>query len=178
MILDPNTANSYVILSDDLTTLRSTKIQQQLPKNPERLKYSCVLGSEGFNSGTRWWEVEVGDNSDWIIGITTTSNTRTGDFFKNNVWCLWHRDNKYFAQSPENPNTPFTVEKKLEKVKVQLDCDKRRVSFYDPVTDKCLHTLTTTCTERVLPFLYNFDIHPLKVLPVKVFVTVGKAQWH
>lgn len=178
MILDPNTANSYLILSDDLTSLRTTTHLNLLPKNPERCQYSCVLGSEGFNSGKHFWDVETGSNSDWIFGITTASNPRTTDFFKTNVWCLWHRDNNYFTQSPKNPNTPLTVWKKLQRIRVQLDCDRGRVSFFDLVTDKYLHTLTTARTETLFPFLYTLDMRSLRILPVKVFVTVEKSRWH
>ncbi|XP_016365702.1 zinc-binding protein A33-like [Sinocyclocheilus rhinocerous] len=107
--LDPNTAPSRLILSDDLTSLRRSKTQKLVPDNPERFyKYSCVLGSEGFNSGTHFWDVEVGDNSWWIIGLTTESNKRKGaDFFNTNVWCVWYKDDEYFSHSPEIPNNPL-----------------------------------------------------------------------
>uniref|UniRef100_A0A671MUR8 Uncharacterized protein n=1 Tax=Sinocyclocheilus anshuiensis TaxID=1608454 RepID=A0A671MUR8_9TELE len=97
--LDPNTAHPRLILSD-LTSLRRSKTQQLVPDNPERFdKYSCALGSEGFNSGTHFWDVEVGDNSWWIIGVTTQSNKRKGaDLFNTNVWCVWYKDDEYFSQ--------------------------------------------------------------------------------
>lgn len=178
MILDPNTTYPKFTLSDDLTSLTYSGVWQCCPYNPERsTEFPSVLGSEGFNSGTHWWDVEVGDNSDWVLGLTTASNPRTRKFFQNNVWCLWHRDDKYFSQSPGKSKAPFTVKEKLRRVRVQLDCDQGRVLFCDPVTDKCLHELTATFTEMVFPFFDSYDkTSPLKMLPSKVFVTTGKTR--
>ncbi|XP_073782164.1 zinc finger protein RFP-like isoform X2 [Danio rerio] len=75
--LDPNTEHPNLILSDDLTSPRHNKIQQVLPDNPERFdKYACVLGSEGFISGTHCWDVEGGDNAYWLIGVHIESKKR------------------------------------------------------------------------------------------------------
>ncbi|KAL0199016.1 hypothetical protein M9458_007556, partial [Cirrhinus mrigala] len=85
VILDPNTANPRLVVSDDLTSVRCG--YQPVPDNPERFDYYyCVLGSEGFNSGTHYWDVEVKQSSAWSLGVTTASNQRKGpDFFNTDV---------------------------------------------------------------------------------------------
>ncbi|XP_042615245.1 zinc-binding protein A33-like [Cyprinus carpio] len=92
VILDPNTAHPRLVLSDDLTSVRYSRINQPVPDNPERFNCDlCVLGSEGFNSGTHCWDVEVKQSSLWILGVTTASNQRKGrGFYNTDVWCVWY----------------------------------------------------------------------------------------
>ncbi|XP_056121168.1 nuclear factor 7, brain-like [Rhinichthys klamathensis goyatoka] len=171
--LDPNTADPHLTLSADLTSVSYSRVDKTLPNNPERFDYyPCVLGSEGFNSGKHCWDVEVGDNTDWSLGITTASNQRKGkDFFNSNVWCVDYINSKYGSQSPEQPATVFPVKQKLQCVRVQLDYDRETVSFSDPVTNTHLLTFRTSFTETVFPFLCNLCTTPLRILPVKLFIT-------
>ncbi|KTF85572.1 hypothetical protein cypCar_00036327 [Cyprinus carpio] len=150
VILDPNTAHPDLLLSEDLTSLMWSASSQALPNNPERFdEHSCVLGSEGFNSGTHCWDVDVKESSSWGLGITTASNQRKGyDFFDSGVWSVQHR---LFEASG------FPVVQKLERVRVQLDFDGGTVSFSDPVSNSNLHTFTSTFTETVFPFFYSFS---------------------
>ncbi|XP_051744590.1 zinc-binding protein A33-like isoform X2 [Ctenopharyngodon idella] len=87
VILDPNTANPSLALYDDLTGVRFSGNKQPVPDNPERFdQCPCVMGSEGFNSGTHCWDVEVKESSAWSLGVTTASNQRKGsDFFNTDV---------------------------------------------------------------------------------------------
>ncbi|XP_074494592.1 E3 ubiquitin-protein ligase TRIM35-like [Sebastes fasciatus] len=89
VILDPNTANHCLYLSDDLTSVRHGDTNQQLPDNPERnTNSSDVLGSEGFSSGKHSWEVEVGDHPDWNVGLTEESADRKGEICHTKIWNL------------------------------------------------------------------------------------------
>ncbi|XP_052392894.1 E3 ubiquitin-protein ligase TRIM35-like isoform X34 [Carassius gibelio] len=157
VILDPNTAHPRLVFSNDLTSLRWSNIRQPLPDNPERFDiYPCVLGSEGFNSGTHCWDVEVKESPSWGLGITTASNQRKGgDFFKTDVWSVQHKMFEDFG---------FSVKQVLQCVRVNLDYDRGTVSFSDPVTNTHLHTFTTTFTKTVFPFFHS--IYPLKILPI------------
>uniref|UniRef100_UPI0037E79BE6 nuclear factor 7, brain-like n=1 Tax=Semicossyphus pulcher TaxID=241346 RepID=UPI0037E79BE6 len=153
VILDPNTAHPWLHLSDDLTSVRHGDTKQQLPDNPERhTKYTNVLGSEGFSSGTHSWEVEVGDHPDWALGLAKESVDRKGKIFlspKYGIWCLLHRRGKYTNSLGET----VTVKKSLQRIRVQLDYDRGEVSFYDPEDMTHIYTYRDTFTEKLFPFV-------------------------
>ncbi|XP_050962575.1 nuclear factor 7, brain [Labeo rohita] len=159
VILDPNTANPDLIVSGDLTSVRHSWKKQPLPNNPERFdSFHCVLGSEGFNSGTHSWDVEIKKSRCWNLGVTTASNQRKGrDFFSADVWSVW-----YGLYEPSG----FPVEQDLERVRVELDYERGTVSFTDPVTNTHLHTFTTTFTDTVLPFFCCYRFSPLRIVPL------------
>ncbi|XP_037622289.1 nuclear factor 7, brain-like [Sebastes umbrosus] len=177
VILDPNTASPRLILSEDLTSVRRETERQQLPDNPERINaclYRSVLGSEGFNSGTHSWDVQVGDCIYWLLGVFAESAQRKGDIWSGS-WALWFRGGKYNTFSPPNESTDLVVQKKLQRIRVNLDWNKGKLSFSDPDTNTHIHTFTHTFTERMFPYISTLHL-PLKVLPVKVSVTIGQQK--
>ncbi|XP_015258990.1 PREDICTED: nuclear factor 7, brain-like [Cyprinodon variegatus] len=152
VILDPNTANRYLYLSDDLTSVRRGDTDQQLPDNLERnTEYSNVLGSEGFRSGKHSWEVEVGDHPHWTVGLVKESVERKGERKPSpeyGIWRLLHGDGKY----TNGDGQTLTVKKSLQRIRVQLDYDRGEVSFYDPEDMSHICTLRDTFTEKLLPY--------------------------
>ncbi|XP_062391291.1 zinc-binding protein A33-like [Sardina pilchardus] len=178
--LDPNTAHPQLILSEDLTSVRLGDERQQLPDNPERFDtYASVLGSEGFNSGTHCWDVEVGENTGWQVGVKAESAQRKGlyDDDVSGEWIVLYYDDEYEAWAPAQPSTPLTVQQKPQRIRVQLDWDRGQLSFSDPDTNTHLHTVTHTFTERVFPY-FNMGciLSPMRILPVKVSVRIQQPS--
>ncbi len=76
--LDPDTANPALVLSEDCKRMQCGLERREVPHSLRRFDgWWCCLGSEGFSSGRRYWEVEVG-NRDWRLGVAKESALRKG----------------------------------------------------------------------------------------------------
>ncbi|KAM9758323.1 zinc-binding protein A33-like [Menidia menidia] len=168
VILDPNTAHPELSLSEDLTSVTSGQ-RQRLPDNPERFDQRlCVLGSEGFSSGTHSWDLEVRDERSWGLGVLQESAQRKGKI-QGGYWGICVFNGTCTAVSPPLPQKVLTV-KKLERVRVQLDWDRGRVSFVDLDTNKQIHTFKHTFTEKLFPLMINHSELALKIMPMSISV--------
>ncbi|XP_033991286.1 E3 ubiquitin-protein ligase TRIM39-like [Trematomus bernacchii] len=174
LILDPNTAYPNLILSEDLTSVRRAGGRQKLPDNPERFdNYISVLGSEGFNSGTHSWDVQVTDCTRWLLGVSAESVQRKGSM-KSGLWGICFYGGKYSACSPPGPPTRLRLKKKLQRVRVDLDWNRGKLSFSDPDTNAHIHTFTHTFIEMMFPYINTAE--EVKILPLKVCVTVDQSR--
>ncbi|KAJ8013576.1 hypothetical protein DPEC_G00031210 [Dallia pectoralis] len=172
--LDPNTADVCLSLSDDLTSLWYTSEEKQLPDNPERFRhYECVLGSEGFSAGRHTWDVEVGESSEWALGVAQESVPRK-DWFpqspERGLWTICYYAEMCRARTPTA--VPLVLKRKLQVVRVQLDCDWGRVTFSDATDNTIIYKFKHRFSQRVFPyFASSCQRHPLRILARKVSVT-------
>ncbi|XP_067390171.1 E3 ubiquitin-protein ligase TRIM39-like [Emydura macquarii macquarii] len=172
--LDPDTANPELVLSEDRKRVRLGDTRQDLPNNPERFDtYPEVLGAEGFPGGRRYWEVEVGDKPEWMLGVCRESVSRKGKSSnspRNGYWTVQLRDGEYFACT--SPITPLPVSVRPRRVGIFLDYEAGEVSFYN-VTDRSqLCTVTDTFSGTLRPYFYpggnarGENAAPLIICPV------------
>ncbi|XP_015258276.1 PREDICTED: tripartite motif-containing protein 60-like [Cyprinodon variegatus] len=168
LILGPNTAHPYLILSEDLTSLREGD-KQELPDNPKRFDKRCsVLSSEGFTSGNHSWNVDVGDSEVWMLGVLADSVQRKGDIWSR-LWVIWFIQGKYTTWSPPAVPNDLHIQKKLQKIKVKLDMKKGRLSFTDLDTDTQFHSFRHPFSERMFPYFYTDT--EISILPMNISVT-------
>ncbi|KAM5264304.1 putative E3 ubiquitin-protein ligase TRIML1 [Ctenodactylus gundi] len=139
--LDPATANAYLVLSPDLKSVKYGGTRQQLPDNPERFDQSAtVLGAQIFTCGRHYWEVEVGNKTEWEVGICKDTVNRKGNLPKppgdlfSLIGLKIGEDYSLWVSSPLKGQH---VREPVSKVGVFLDYDAGHIAFYN-VTDKSL----------------------------------------
>ncbi|XP_041725111.1 E3 ubiquitin-protein ligase TRIM35-like [Coregonus clupeaformis] len=171
--LDPNTAAPWLLLSEDLTSVRDSDDKLKLPDNPERFDPDTgVLGSEGFSSGKHVWDVEVGENSAWVLGVAKESIKRkekVSSVLKNGYLSVYFYHKMYFAGT--SPLTRLNLKKSPQRIRVQLDWEKGRVCFSDPTDNTQIYTFKHTFSERVFPYFWvGCKQCPLRIEPLEVSV--------
>ncbi|XP_049338754.1 uncharacterized protein LOC103043250 [Astyanax mexicanus] len=156
VILDPDTSNPFLILSDDGKQVRCGDTKQTLPDNPERFTNYCnVLGKEGFSSGRFYYEVQVSGKTKWTLGVARESINRKGEITlspKNGFWTVILRNgNQYKACA--GPSVLLSLREKLQKVGVFVDYEEGLVSFYDVEARSHIYSFTgQSFTEKLYPF--------------------------
>ncbi|XP_043942582.1 nuclear factor 7, ovary-like [Protopterus annectens] len=185
--LDPKTACTFTVLSRDLSSMHFGDEETELTNNVERFNgipavmeltnnterfdgIPAVLGSEGFTAGRYYWEVNVGDSTDWAIGVVQASVQRKWHEHdlpspKNGLWLLMRREVLFVKDSKVH-----ILELKLisKKVGIYLDYEEGQVSFYDADNMSHLHTYHDTFSERLYPFMLNCTETPLNIFHLQL----------
>lgn len=174
VILNPNTAHRELQLCDRLT---SVKCGPKLPlcfltdRQPERMeRHRSVLGRVGFTSGSHSWDVEIGDNQVWALGVIAQAAHRKGDIMSG-LWMLRFCNGKHTAFSPSRMSV-LPLKDRHHRVRVYLDWDKGKLVFLDPDTNAVIHSFTHAFTDKMFPYVNTWSNLPLKILPMTLSVTV------
>ncbi|KAA0721715.1 Stonustoxin subunit beta [Triplophysa tibetana] len=153
LTLDPNTAYSHLILSENNRKVTNVTDSQKYPDNPERFEgVPQVLCKESL-TGRCYWEAEW---SGWThIAVTYKGISRTGGNncmfgLDANSWSLFCNDKGFNIRHNSNNISIPAHSSFCDKVGVYLDCPAGTLSFYsvsDTHTLTHLHTFNTTFTE-------------------------------
>ncbi|PNI44462.1 MEFV isoform 2 [Pan troglodytes] len=176
VILDAETAYPNLIFSDDLKSVRLGNKWERLPDGPQRFD-SCiiVLGSPSFLSGCRYWEVEVGDKTAWILGACKTSISRKGNMTlspENGYWVvIMMKENEYQASSV--PPTRLLIKEPPKRVGIFVDYGVGSISFYNVTARSHIYTFASCCFSGPLQPIFSpgtrdggKNTAPLTICPV------------
>uniref|UniRef100_A0A3Q3LGF4 E3 ubiquitin-protein ligase TRIM39-like n=1 Tax=Labrus bergylta TaxID=56723 RepID=A0A3Q3LGF4_9LABR len=149
--LDPDTANPFLILSDDGKQVYFGKTQN-LPDNPERFSETvCVMGKESISAGKFYFEVQVKNKSEWDLGVARGSINRKESIIprlETGPWVLMLRNGgEYKAVS-----VLLSLKSKPQTVGVFVDYEEGVVSFYDVDAAALIYSFTgCNFTEKLFP---------------------------
>ncbi|KAG9468036.1 hypothetical protein GDO78_013865 [Eleutherodactylus coqui] len=159
MLLDPVTAHPNLVLSDNMTSVKYGDTKLPLPDNPKRFSQCIlVLGSQGFDSGRHYWEVDVGDKTAWDVGMASESSNRKGKIKlnpKNGYWAIWLRNGNAY-KALESPSKTLILTTKPKKIGVYIDYEGGQISFYNADDMSAIYTFNATFTEKLYPYLSPF----------------------
>ncbi|XP_056603955.1 nuclear factor 7, brain-like isoform X1 [Triplophysa dalaica] len=150
--LDPKTASPKLMLSPDWSSFQYVESKLCVPENPERL-YVGVLASQSFSSGLHCWDVEVGDNNHWTLGVVGATVNRKKLFKmdpKSHFWCFRYVNGTY--RKCNEPAVDIDEDERPYIIRLQLDFDQGELSFIDPFRNKRLCTFTGGFPEKVFPY--------------------------
>ncbi|XP_065272240.1 zinc finger protein RFP-like [Emys orbicularis] len=156
--LDPATAHPDLIVSADRKSARWEETRQDLPSNPERFDTEpCVLGCEGFTSGSHYWEVEVKGKGVCAVGLAKESVSRKGEISPNpeqGIWAVSCSEDRDWAPTSPEQLLPFPPSQGPRRIRVYLDYEVGQVAFFDAGRGDPIVTFppASFAGERIRPF--------------------------
>ncbi|XP_068459237.1 E3 ubiquitin-protein ligase TRIM21-like [Clinocottus analis] len=154
--LDPDTAHSKLILTNDGKQVKHGDAKKNLPNNSKRFDTGViVLAKQSFSSGRFYFEVQVKRKTEWALGVLRESINRKGDITvspQKGFWTIWLRnENQYYAL--DDPPVRLSLRSGPQKVGVFVDYEEGLVSFHDVDAAALIYSFTGCCfTEKLYPF--------------------------
>ncbi len=160
LTLDPNTANTEHVLSEEKRKVTRVKELQSYPDHPDRFDAPQVLCSESL-TGRCYWETEW--SGDVYISVSYKGIKRKGKRYdsvfgyNDHSWSLICSDHGFTALHNNNSSDISSALGSCKRVAVYLDESSGSLSFYsvsDTHTLTHLHTFTHTFTQPLQAGFY------------------------
>ncbi|CAK6977565.1 E3 ubiquitin-protein ligase TRIM39-like [Scomber scombrus] len=156
--LDPVTASGWLALSPDgkKVSIGCQTKKISLPDSPQRFDSCvCVLGKQNFASGRRYWVVQVGDKTDWDLGVARESINRKGAIKvrpSSGYWAICRRKGGNLSVCT-SPSVTIHLKQAPRKVGIFLDYEDGMISFFDAEAKTHIYTYKgCTFTESLYPY--------------------------
>uniref|UniRef100_A0A3B4AF85 Uncharacterized protein n=1 Tax=Periophthalmus magnuspinnatus TaxID=409849 RepID=A0A3B4AF85_9GOBI len=169
LTFDINTAHPSIAISPDKTL--AVESVTPIPYNVHQKRFlQCVnvLATQGFHTGRHYWEVEMGSKPKWDLGVASEAvdrHARVKLSPENGYWTLRLRNqSEYFAGT--QPWSRLHLSSPLHRVGVFLDCEDKRVSFYNADDMSLIYSFTNGPRGKVFPFFSPCISNSPKPLPI------------
>lgn len=176
VVLDPETAHPLLTLSHDGKQVRYSMglvWENRIQSLNMFSEHLAVLGRRGFSSGRFYFEVCMGQKTEWCLGVATASIQRRGALVRSSscgLWAIWFLVDKF--ETFNCPAVPVHMGK-VGRVGVFVDYNKGEISFYDVDTATPIYSFTEcSFTEELYPYFnpcdneYGSNLDPMTIVPV------------
>uniref|UniRef100_A0A669CRC0 B30.2/SPRY domain-containing protein n=1 Tax=Oreochromis niloticus TaxID=8128 RepID=A0A669CRC0_ORENI len=158
LIIDTNTVNRKLQLSDNNRKVTHVEEVQSYPDHPDRFDVWFQLLCRDDLTGRCYWEVEWSGEV-WITVSYRQISRKGGSYdsaFGHNTqsWSLQCTSNgPHFAWHNDKTISSYSTSSVSNRVAVYVDCPAGTLSFYRVSSDTLihLHTFNTTFTDRLYP---------------------------
>uniref|UniRef100_A0A8C0N6A7 Tripartite motif containing 77 n=1 Tax=Canis lupus familiaris TaxID=9615 RepID=A0A8C0N6A7_CANLF len=122
----------HVPLFEDLRHLHVSPNHPDVVTNTKRSNYFLAWGAQTFTCGQHYWEVDVGNCQNWVLGFCDDSWTMTNDMVLDSegiflLFCI--KEDNQCSLFTSSPLSPQYVQRPLGHVGVFLDYERGVVSF-------------------------------------------------
>ncbi|XP_060615428.2 zinc finger protein RFP-like isoform X2 [Anolis sagrei] len=149
--LDPETACSRLILSQDLKNVRMLRYVDMFCQE------AFVLGRERFTSGRHCWQIEV-SSKQWAVGIARDSVRKKENInpdTDNSIWAVGVKSYNYDYEVCIFPKVgSFDLIRNIRKLRVVLNYEAGQVDFFDDSVNDLIYAFTSISFsgEEIRPF--------------------------
>ncbi|KAM9741442.1 tripartite motif containing 105 [Menidia menidia] len=155
LTFDVETAHPSIHVSRDRTAAVECDVMTPYTSHGKRfLQCVNILAAQGFQSGQHYWEVEVGSSPKWDLGVASEAvdrHTRIKLSPESGYWTLRLRNGNEYSAGTQ-PWTRLQLRSAPQRLGVYLDCDERRVSFYDAADMSLLYSFSNGPRGKAFPF--------------------------
>uniref|UniRef100_A0A8C3VUN0 Tripartite motif-containing protein 64-like n=1 Tax=Catagonus wagneri TaxID=51154 RepID=A0A8C3VUN0_9CETA len=146
-----------VRLSEDNASVTFEDEPHGASRQPQSERFAA-WGAQAFTSGRKYWEVDVTQNSDWILGVCKdvwTSDTDISIDSEGAFFLFSMKVNDHYTLSTNSPPLIQYVKRPLGRVGVFLDYDNGTVSFYDVCKGSLIYSsLPSSFSSPLKPYLF------------------------
>ncbi|CAM5158124.1 unnamed protein product [Eretmochelys imbricata] len=152
---DPDLGIPCSVVSTDESVIQKYQDTGYLVTQNRFYPAACVLGYKGFTSGRCYWQVEVGNKRNWVLGIAKESVIHEGAKSRTpeeGIWALQSTENEYSALT--SPETALALPHSPSNIGVYLDYEGEEVTFYDVTSSgrETIFTFTSSFPGKIIPF--------------------------